>query len=401
MKYEYIVSGAGFISLILCLILKKNNKSFVVFDKISHNLALKDDKKTLAISKFSMNILTNLGVINKDHSSVSPIKNIFIYEDKKTNPNQDFCIFEDNNEPLGYMIDSYILKKKLIEKIGEENVLWSTEYIDFRFGENGENIFLLKNNQEIRSDYLFISEGKDSIFHEFCDIRSYEYKYNQTALLFKIKHQNEHNYSALEKFFHDSMIAILPLENQNESSIVWIVKNKDLDLINNLNSLKFLELLNKKIDYSLGEIYSLNSSVIDIKKYDLKLKFLEKINHKNVFFIGDSAHSIHPVAGQGLNLSISDLIRILKYLNLNSFSNNIFEKNIFNLDILKNKSFFNIYSMFFNLQMIGFTHILNPLFLNKNNFLAPLRNKAISIFQDLKILNSFLKNNATGEKFLK
>ncbi len=280
MKYEYIVSGAGFISLILCLILKKNNKSFVVFDKISHNLALKDDKKTLAISKFSMNILTNLGVINKDHSSVSPIKNIFIYEDKKTNPNQDFCIFEDNNEPLGYMIDSYILKKKLIEKIGEENVLWSTEYIDFRFGENGENIFLLKNNQEIRSDYLFISEGKDSIFHEFCDIRSYEYKYNQTALLFKIKHQNEHNYSALEKFFHDSMIAILPLENQNESSIVWIVKNKDLDLINNLNSLKFLELLNKKIDYSLGEIYSLNSSVIDIKKYDLKLKFLEKINHK-------------------------------------------------------------------------------------------------------------------------
>ncbi len=57
--------------------------------------------------------------------------------------------------------------------------------------------------------------------------------------------------------------------------------------------------------------------------------------------------------------------------------------------------------MFFNLQMIGFTHILNPLFLNKNTFLAPLRNKAISIFQDLKILNSFLKNNATGEKFLK
>jgi 2-octaprenyl-6-methoxyphenol hydroxylase len=417
-KFDFIISGAGFISLILCLILKKNNKSFVVFDKILFEESMKDDKKTFAISKYSFNLLKNLDVFDEDDikNILSPINNIYIYDEYSEIINYDFCIFEaKNNEPMGFMIDSYILKNKLLKKIGKENILWGQSYDDFEIINNevkNINKITLKNinndeKNEIFGDFFFISEGKNSQFYKKIDsIKSFEFDYSQTALLFKIKHSLDHNFSALEKFFEEGMIATLPLKNQNESSIVWIIKNQYLNDLESLDKKDFLKILKKKIDYNLGEIDFLDN-LEKIAKYKLKLKFLSKVSYKNIFFIGDSAHAIHPVAGQGLNLSISDLSRILKSLNIDIFINEKIDQNhcllyvnkIFNKFIKNdNRYFFNIYSMFFNLQMISFTHYLNRLFLNKNIILKYLRNKSIGFFGFSKILNSFLKKNATGEK---
>lgn len=418
-KIDFLISGSGFISLILCIILQKNQKNFLVFEKQKKEFALKDDKKSFALSKFTVNLLSDLGVWDNEMQNLSsPIHNIYIYDDDSKNQNTDFCIFENQNEPMGFMLDSIVLKKKLIEKIDSENMLWNHSYDDLKIlEENSQNLISmqnLKNNErfEILCDFFFVSEGKNSKLHEYLDILAFEFEYKQTAFLFKINHSKKHNFGATEKFFEDGMIATLPLKNQNESSIVWIVQNKNLDLLEGLCQKEFLRLLSKKIDYNLGFVQmsenSANEEKKNIAKYPLSLKFLSKISYKNIFFIGDSAHSIHPVAGQGLNLSVSDLIRILKFLKIDSGnSENENQKENFCLNsflskfsqnISQNKVAFNLYSMFFNLQMIGFTHFLNKIFLNSNPALRFFRNKAISLFGKSKFLNKFLKNNATGVK---
>jgi 2-octaprenyl-6-methoxyphenol hydroxylase len=403
-KIDFIISGSGFISLIFCLILKKNQKNFLVFEKFSKEALLMDDKKSFALSSSTVNLLKNLEVWDDEIENLaSPIKNIYIYDDSSKNQKfeMDFCIFENQTDPMGFMLDSFILKKKLIEKIGPENILWNHSYINFEILENDQNFLVLENYEtnekiEIISDYFFISEGKNSKFYEYFDIKSFEFNYEQTAMLFKIRHSNLHNFSALEKFFEDGMIATLPLKNQNESSIVWIIKNEYLDKI---SQEKFLEILSKRIDFSLGKIEMQNSKE-KIAKYSLSLKFLSKVSYKNVFFIGDSAHAIHPVAGQGLNLAIADLLRITKFLNLSDFDvcdqniNSFLSKFIQNSD--SKTKILNLYSMFFNLQMIGFTHFLNILFVNRNPIKRFFRNKAISLFGNSAFLNKFLKNNATG-----
>lgn len=409
-KIEFAISGSGFLSLIFCIILSKNKKDFVVFEKLSKDIFFQDDKKSFAISKFSANLLSELEVWDEEiQNSACPIHNIYIYEDSSKDSKflKDSCVFENQDEPMGFMLDSFILKKKLFEKIGEEKIIFDSSYVDFEILENQQNLITLQNFQtdekaKIISDFFFVCEGKNSKLHELFNIKSFEFNYHQTALLFKIHHSNSHNFSALEKFFDDGMIATLPLKNQNESSIVWILKNENLDLIGRMSQEKLIQILEKKIDYNLGKIEILQGQ--KIAKYPLSLKFLSRISHKNVFFIGDSAHAIHPVAGQGLNLGISDLMRILKgnpSFNLD-YIPKIQEENPLLKTLLskfsKKRIFLNLYSMFFNLQMICFTHFLNLIFLNQNPILKFFRNKAIWAFGESKILNKFLKNNATGTK---
>jgi 2-octaprenyl-6-methoxyphenol hydroxylase len=415
-KIDFVVSGSGFVSLILCLILKKNQKNFLVFDKSSKEFILKDDKKSFALSKFTMNLLVELEVWDEEiQECSSPIQNIYIYDDDSKNQNTDFCIFESQDEPMGFMLDSFVLKKKLIEKIGSENIFWSHSYIDFKILDDAgnQNLIYLQDQIshekfEILCDFFFVSEGKNSKFYQYFNIKAFEFDYQQTAFLFKINHSKKHNYSALEKFFEDGMIATLPLKNQNQSSIVWIVQNQNLELLDGLSEDCLLELLSKKIDYNLGDIQMIENfsqkNQSEIARYPLSLKFLSKISYKNIFFIGDSAHSIHPVAGQGLNLAVSDLTRILKSLDIeigqsqkdDLFTNSFLSK--FSNYIFQKKFAFNFYSMFFNLQMIGFTHFLNKIFLNSNPFLRFFRNKTIALFGKSKFLNKFLKKNATGIK---
>lgn len=412
-KIEFIISGSGFLSLIFGIILMKNKKEFLIFEKLSASSCLKDDQKSFAISKFSYNLLLSLGIWDDElQDSASPIQNIYIYDDCSKNPSfmKDFCIFE-NDEPMGFMIDSFVLKKKLIEKIGIEKILFDSSYSEIEIDEHEKNLIKMKNSKtdeefEIEANFFFVCEGKNSLLHEFFGIKSFKFDYMQSALLFKITHSGKHNFSALEKFFEDGMIATLPLKNQNESSIVWILKNEYFDKIENLDEDKLSQILEKKIDHCLGKIQMNDSKKA---KYPLSLKFLSKVCHKNVFFLGDSAHAIHPVAGQGLNLGISDLIRILKSNNSKfelefipniSYQVSHSESKIesYLKKFRRSNGFLNFQSMFFNLQMIGFTHFLNLIFLSQNQALKIFRNKMISLFGGSKILNQFLKKNATGTK---
>ena len=124
----------------------------------------------------------------------------------------------------------------------------------------------------------------------------------------------------------------------------------------------------------IGEIKIENFS--EKKVYPLKLSFLKHYSHKNIIFLGDVNHAIHPIAGQGLNLIIKDLNKLI----------DIIEMNASFLDVNKISKIFMRKRIIPNFAMIGFTHALVKMFEGDNSILKFIRNSGINILEKCKIL---------------
>ena len=167
-------------------------------------------------------------------------------------------------------------------------------------------------NIEIEGKYLISCEGSNSKIKKDINIKNTYDDYKSIALVFNIEHKIVNNNIAFQIFLESGPIAFLPIDNNNFSMVVS-VKNKFAsdENFSKENICNYLEIISSgkfgKIQVK-GEIASFNLMGFDSEKYKLN----------NILFVGDSAHGIHPLAGMGLNLGVSDIIEIMKTIDSKS-----------------------------------------------------------------------------------
>ena len=300
------IVGGGLIGAATAYSLSKLGVKVVVLEqkaKFNHKKIL--DRRTTAISEGTKKFFEEINIWNDISKYAEPIKKIQIID--RNQSNKLYFDNERRNSNLGYIVKNEFILDSLYRKLQKKrNVkIFNNLSIKDIFHE-GNRIISKQNNFYINSNLLVASDGKNSSIRNIFKTPVYKKDYKKKAIVINFYHSKNHNNTAYEFFFNNGPLAILPMQknkNQFQSSIVWTNTNEFINSLFSLDDNKIISILNKKIRGSIGEI----NKIITKQTFPLKAHLNSKFFEKRIVYLGDSAHSFHPIAGQGWNLGMQDV----------------------------------------------------------------------------------------------
>ena len=349
-KYDFLVVGGGLVGCLAAIALFKKKYKVLLIEK---NETLPNDQRTLAVNANSRDFLKNLGIWEELKTEQEPINKIMI----KDYINKEDLIFQNESESMG----SVIFNRSLL-KISRNFLKKNKLYV------NGTNVNLnnIKSKSKIsinQKDFLFkkiiISTGKNTNEFDFLDKNTFSSMHNAYVGFFD--HKKNHNQTAYEIFTSDGPLAVLPSPSEQKKSSTFIFSTK-----NKMSHNSLLMLLKDNFYRSHGKI-SLKPSI----GFFPIAPHLSQSIQKDILIIGDAAHSIHPVAGQGWNLGIKDIQELCKCLTNYSLDDINFDEIYASKRITENFSY------------LTFTNLINFLYESK----LPIAKSFIKI--SFTILNRF------------
>ncbi len=386
-NFDFTIIGGSFAGMTAALALANVSPDLKIalVEKLDIlNQDRKRDGRAYAISAASLKLFKEIGIFDQTNKEAGVIADIKI-TDHKSPFFLDFLGHEVGGD-LGQIIENYHIHNALRDQILlRKNI---TLFVPNSYEEiNFENDTAVKldDGRILNSKLLLACDGRFSKLRELYQIHTVVKKYHQTAIVFNIEHERSHENTAWEKFYPGGPLAILPLKDFNQSSIVWVAPDRLAPAILSLDEENFAQQLNKKMEGVLG-----NARVISEKfSYPLIAIEAEKFYHEKLLLIGDAACGVHPIAGQGFNLAITG-INILCQLVKNNLSNGlgISAENLISAYNKKAKSEAR--------KMLVATDILNSLFETKSLSIGLVRDFGLGIVEKLPKLKNFFIKNAGG-----
>lgn len=380
---DIVIAGGGGIGLVLAIAIKKycpRLKVTIVERNNTENL-LKDERSyTIALD--CVNLLQKIDIWQELEKFTNPIYGIEIFDSDVDEPMRiNLLEFKNKKTPIAYMVKTNILHKALLEKIKEYNIelILNKQIINFN-----KNEVELNDGTFFKVKLLVAADGSKSALRTKAGIKSSIIDYEQKAIVCTINHEYDNKNIAVQHFFKNGPFAILPL-NKHQISLIWSENNKIADKILKLDSDNFMKELKKRLGNFLGD-FTIEGPV---QIFPLMLTLPHKLIAQNFLLIGDSAHGIHPICGQGFNLGLRDcavatqIIVEASNLGLEIGSINILEK------YQKTRRA--------SIVAMGFTtHLLNKIFSNDKETLRILRDTALNVTNKFFNLKNYFINQANG-----
>lgn len=310
MKVDFIIVGAGIIGMTMALALCRSGKKVAIIEKnLEKSLKI---NRVYTLSEKTKLFYQEIGLWD-DILEINNLDGMSIYY-RNLEKNNIISFSRNNNNNIGYIVQSKNIILELKETLSKYKNFSLMDKSTVNSMEEFENSVKIKTdkNIEIEGEYLISCEGSNSQIKKDINIKNTYDDYKSIALVFNIEHKIANNNIAFQIFLESGPIAFLPIDNNNFSMVVS-VKNKFASDKNfsKENICNYLEIISSgkfgKIQVK-GEIASFNLMGFDSEKYKLN----------NILFVGDSAHGIHPLAGMGLNLGVSDIIEIMKTIDSKS-----------------------------------------------------------------------------------
>jgi ubiquinone biosynthesis UbiH/UbiF/VisC/COQ6 family hydroxylase len=304
---KVIVYGGGVIGNLASLCLKRNG--FDVYQIKSD--VKKTVDRTYALSPGSVDWMKAMGLGDKFFNSLYPIENIeIIRQDSKINLSAD-SVFQP---ALAYMVSEKNLMKEIQTKLIYEDIKIFPEPKIINLDNSSDEVLIKLEKESLNASILIACDGANSKIKDHLDIRKKIKNFNQKAIVFNFETSIDIEKNAKQYFLEDSVLALLPIAPRT-ISVVWSCNHDFFETLNDKSESKFTIKLKSIIGNEFAEI----SNISNKNNFPLTMVLNDKFFDKRVVLMGNAAHSIHPLAGQGLNLGIRDIIDFEKCLKSNHY----------------------------------------------------------------------------------
>ncbi len=315
-KADVIIIGGGLIGLTQALALAAHGITSHVIDRADPEamLAAGFDGRTSAISSSSMKMLEALGLGDALAGKGCPIEQIWVSDSLKPGA-LDFVPGADDGY-LGQMFENRLLRRTLYEAAKAHHAiqLHMPVSIVSKHREAFGATVTLGGGEVLSADLLIVAEGRQSQTREEAGIKIAHWQYKHSAMVGAIFHEKPHNNVAYEIFYPSGPFAVLPMldndDGRHRSAIVWSVDKADAPGYMKLSPRGYSAELEKAMGGILGEV----ELAAPLSAYRLGFHHAGAITSERLVLIGDSAHGIHPIAGQGLNLGLRDVASFTEVL---------------------------------------------------------------------------------------
>jgi len=313
-RADAIIFGGGLVGLALAAALDSSGVSTIVVDPADPDLR-KDatfDGRTSAVSSSSMRMLETVGVTDHLEQPGCPIRTIAVADGLKPGG----LHFEpDDDEALGWMHENRHLRAALQARteVGKNTwLLWKSRVASVDRGDH-QVVVSLADGRKLCAPLLIAADGRNSRTREAAGINIARWKYDHEAIVSVLRHELPHDHVAYEIFYPTGPFALLPMTDDKEghrSAIVWSVPEDDAAGWLSLSDADFAAEAQAAMGRFLGSI----SLLTPRSTFPLGFHHAAQITAQRLALVGDAAHAIHPIAGQGLNLGFRDAAALAQVL---------------------------------------------------------------------------------------
>lgn len=386
--FDIAIVGGGLSGLSLAAALAPSGMRIAVLEAFDPRTMKEDlfDGRVSAIAYGSQQLFYALGLWDKIAPNAGEIRDIRI-----SDSDSRFFLHYDHmlagNHPMGYIVENRHLRRPLLDHAASlENMDLLAPASCVAINSDAHGITLhLENGKSLRTKLAVAADGKYSSLRRMAGIASIEHSYRQTGIVCTVRHEKPHQQTAQEHFLPAGPFAILPMKDEHLSSLVWTEKSELAPLFLAMNDEDFLAAIQERFGAYLGTLALFGPRW----SYPLSLVYASRYTAPRFCLLGDAAHAIHPIAGQGFNLGLRDVAMLAELLA---------ERFRLGLDIGA-KTILNEYESLRksdNLLMIAVTDSLNRLFSNTIPPLAFARRTGMAIVHHLPELKKYFIHHAMG-----
>ncbi|KEO86691.1 ubiquinone biosynthesis protein UbiH [Erythrobacter sp. JL475] len=313
---DLLILGGGLVGMALALAAAKQGISSHVIDRADPAELTREgfDDRATAISTASWHLFTNIGIADYLEPFACDISSIAVTDQNK--PGRIDFTPEPHEGTLGRMFPNRRLRLALFEAAAEEPLInWvsKAEIVERQRSEFGVAA-VLHDGRKLKGRLMVAAEGRQSPTRDEAGITIAKWDYKHRAVIAGLTHTKPHDNVAWEIFYPAGPFALLPMNDDPDGthrcSLVWTVSEEDGKAVTKLGDRAFLAEVQKRMGDILGEI----TSVGPRSSWPLGFHHTAKITAERLVLIGDSAHGLHPIAGQGLNLGLRDVGALVEVL---------------------------------------------------------------------------------------
>jgi 2-octaprenyl-6-methoxyphenol hydroxylase len=302
MEVDIVIVGGGLAGLALSIALNKSSyKTLLIEAKLLQQEKTFFDARSLALAPASKNILENLALWPKIYPSSTPIQTIHISQAGSFG----VANLVSKGEPLGYLVELATLQEIFQQNSKHQQILSPARVLSIEKNE----LLIETNNQRltIAAQLIIAADGVDSLVRRHCGLSIKTKQYEEKALITNIQLSRPHQNIAYERFTKNGPMALLPLSN-NRCALVWSLPEKEATRYLNASDNEFLSVLQRNFGYRLGRFSKVGKRQI----FPLRHIIMPQTIKWPFVFIGNAAHTLHPVAGQGFNLALRDVAALVQ-----------------------------------------------------------------------------------------
>jgi len=315
-EYDIIIIGGGMVGASLVAALKNHaDKKIAVVEAYAFNSASQPsfDDRSIALSYGSRRIWESMGLWEKLEPEIEAIKSIHVSDRGHLGATR-ITDEEEKVEALGYVVENRVMGRVLMGEVESlSHVDWycpaTIKSLEQSESQVTVRIKTEQSEKTLLAKLLVAADGVQSVTRQLAGLDVTCEDYKQSAIIANVKTDQPHQGIAYERFTDSGPIAFLPM-TENRYSVVWTCEQRETQRIMQLADHEFINELQQRFGYRAGNIEKVGARF----SYPLAYTETEQLTKGRVVVIGNAAHALHPVSGQGYNLALRDVAELAEII---------------------------------------------------------------------------------------